>query len=285
MSVYSSATYRTLGFTGKELLFMTISLRSALVGLVLLAPGLCTSIARAAAPDAGLYTGYYLSSDYTGVTFIVCGSVPGSDGCYGFGTLGPFGHIGAMVEGNGKIVGSVVNHDIYVVDVAGGANGKEVILNSYTLTNTVNPPYDTVTYELTKQLSLPLSGGKEVRCSLADNGKFLFVGTDKSTSAVVVAKDGYAVTSVGGFSNNPTVAAITTDNRGYVIVAFGANSGGPGGNVDFGPDGTVVSDGGGAWFLVPTTQGISSKDVPTLLGSEPADTRLSIHLRSAITSP
>jgi hypothetical protein len=155
---------------------MTVSLRSALVGLALLAPGIFISIARGAAPDAGLYTGYYLSSDYTGVTFIVCGSVPGSDGCYGFGTLGPFGHVGAMVEGNGKIVGSVVNHDIYVVDVAGGASGKEVILNSYTLT-------------------------------------------------------------------------------------------------------------GGAWFLVPTTQGISSKDVPTLLGSEPADTRLSIQLRPATTSP
>jgi len=264
---------------------MTVSLRSALVGLALLAPGLFTAIARAAPPDAGLYTGYYLSSDRKDVTFIVCGSVPGSDGCYGSGLLGPFGHVGAMVEGNGKIVGSVVNHHIYVVDVAGGASGTEVVLYSYTLTNTVNPPNDTVTYELTKQLSLPLSGGKAVRCSLADNGKFLFVGTDQSTSAAVVAKDGYAVTSYGGGSNNPTVAAITTDNRGYVIVAFGANSGGPGSNIDFDPDGTVFADGGGAWFLVPTTQGISSKDVPTLDGSEPADTRLSIHLRPATTSP
>lgn len=264
---------------------MTLSLRSAFVGLALLAPGPFTSIALAAPPDAGLYTSYFLSSDYTGVTFIVCGSVPGSDGCYGSGSLGPFGHIGAMVEGQGKIVGSVVTHDIYVVDVAGGTSGTEVILNSYTLTNTVNPPNDTVTYKLTKQLSLPLTGGKAVRCSLADNGRFLFVGTDKSTSAVVVEKDGYAVTSIGGFSNNPTVAAITTDNRGYVIVTFGANSGGPGGNVEFGPDGTSVGDGGGAWFLVPTTQGISSKDVPTLLGSEPVNTRLSIHLRPDTTSP
>jgi len=261
------------------------SLRSALIGLGLLAPGLFTSIARAAPPDAGLYTSYFLSSDYTGVTFVVCGSVPGSDGCYGSGSLGPFGHVGAMVEGNAKIVGNVVKHDIYVVDVAGGASGKEVILNIYTLTNTVNPPNDAVTYELTKQLSLPLTGGEAPRCSLADNGKFLFVGTDRSTSAAVVAKDGYAVTSYGGFSNNPTVAAITTDNRGYVIVAFGANAGGPGGNIEFNPDGTVAGDGGGAWFLVPTTQGISSKDVPTLYGSEPADTRLSIHLRPATTSP
>jgi len=190
-----------------------------------------------------------------------------------------------MVAGQGKVAGSVVTYDVYIVDVAGGAKNNEVILYSYALTNTVDPPYDTVTYELIKKVSLPLTGGKAVRCSLADNGKFLFVGTDKSTSAVEVAKEGYTVSTIGGFSNNPTVAAITTDNRGYVIVSFGADSGGPGGNVDFGPDGSSVGDGGGATFLLPTTQGISSKDVPTYLGSDPAAVPLAIHLRPDTATP
>ena len=60
-----------------------------------------------------MYTSYYFSSGYKTVSFFVCGSVPGSDGCYGTGSLGPFGHVGAMIEGGVHTVSNVVNRDIY----------------------------------------------------------------------------------------------------------------------------------------------------------------------------
>jgi len=244
---------------------MTSPLRHAAQVLTLILSCIISPfVAAAAAPDAGLYTGYVFSGSYSSVSFFVCGSVPGSSGCYGSGSLGPFGHAGAMLESGARTVGNAVSHTIYVVDVAGGASGTDVVLYRYLLTNTVQPPYDSVTYKLTKKLTLPLTGGANVRCSLASNAGFLFIGTDQSTSVVRVAKTGFALNSFGGFSNNPTVAAITTDAHGFVIVSFGANGGIPGGgHIDFGPTGDPVADGGGAWFTAPSNQGISTKELPT----------------------
>jgi hypothetical protein len=237
---------------------MIVRLRSSAAPLALLSLCAFSSIAGTA-PDANLFTSYSLSS--TEISFLVCGSVPGSDGCYGSGTLGPFGHVGAIVSSPGKTVGDAVSRDVFVVDVAGGAAQDTVILYRYELTNTVNPPYDTVSYKLTKQVTLPLKGGTAVRCSLAANTGFLFVGTNRSTSAVEVSKDTFAITSVGGFSNDPVVSAITTDDRGFVTIAFG--TAGSGGNVVFGPTGGEVQDGGGAAFAVPAMQGLSTADLPT----------------------
>jgi hypothetical protein len=265
---------------------MNFSVRSAVMAMTLLSAVVLSPInAAAAPPDAGLYTAYFFSSGYASVDFFVCGSVPGSDGCYGTGSLGPFGHAGAMAEGGAHIVGNVVKHDTYVVDVAGGPKGTEVVLYQYEITNTVNPPYDSVTYKLVQNVSLPLAGGAKERCSLAANSGFLFVGTSKSTFVVRVAKEGFALESFYGFSNNPTVAAITTDDRDFVVVAFGANAGGPGGNIEFDSAGEPVSDGGGAWFTLPRGQGISTKDLPTELGPLPADQRLSVRLRPETATP
>jgi hypothetical protein len=245
---------------------MGISLRPAVVALALLSFCALSPIATAAAPpDAGLYTLYEFSTGYTDVSFLVCGSVPGSDGCYGSGSMGPFGHVGAMSEGDAHIVGDMINRDVYIVDVAGGTSGSEVLLYRYELTNAVNPPNDTVSIKQTGKIALPLIGGANVRCSLAGNSAFLFIGTDQSTSAVRVTKKGSALQETGGFSNNPTVAAITVDDRGFIIVTFGANAGLPGGQITFGPDGNAVGDGGGASFTLPSGQGISTKDLPTYL--------------------
>lgn len=79
---------------------------------------LATIAAATPPPDAGLFNGYVLSNGYRSVTLFVCGSVPGTEGCYGSGELGPFGHVGAMVESGAHTVGNVVTHNIYVVDVA-----------------------------------------------------------------------------------------------------------------------------------------------------------------------
>src|SRR5947208_10080798 len=39
---------------------------------------------------------------HTTVNWNVCGSLPGSSGCYGSGSLGPFGRVGALMEGEPK---------------------------------------------------------------------------------------------------------------------------------------------------------------------------------------
>ena len=43
---------------------------------------------QAAAIDATLYTKYSLDIPHTNVVWSVCGSLPGSSGCYGSGSLG-----------------------------------------------------------------------------------------------------------------------------------------------------------------------------------------------------
>jgi hypothetical protein len=242
---------------------MSFPLRSGVQALTLLLSCGLSSIGSAApAPDAGLFNGYELDSTDTNITLYICGSLPGSEGCYGSGELGPFGHVGAMVESIAHTVGNVVTHNIYVVDVAAGTSGTDVVLYRYILTNTVQPPNDSISYRLVKKFPLPLTGGLDVRCSLASNAGFLFVGTDKSASVVRVAKSGYAIASFAGASNNPTVAAITADANGFVLVDFGGNADGPGAQTAFGPNGNEFSGGGGIWFTLPSNQGISTKDLP-----------------------
>src|SRR6185437_8870979 len=68
------------------------------------------------APDASLYTTYSLASNYTTLNWDVCGYRGDSFGCYGSGSLGPFGHVGAAIEGNESVNGNTVTRKIYVVD-------------------------------------------------------------------------------------------------------------------------------------------------------------------------
>jgi hypothetical protein len=99
------------------------------------------------------------------------------------------------------------------------------------------------------------------------------------------ATDNLHLRSPRHISTLSIATSTTTDDRDFVIVTFGANAGGPGGNIVFGPTGDAVGDGGGAQFTLPTREGISTKDVPTDLGSLPADLRLSVTLRSEAATP
>ena len=167
-----------------------------------------------------------------------------------------------MVASHGNTVGDAVNHDIFIIDVAGGTGHTEVILYRYELTHTVVPPNDTATFKLTKQVTLPLTGEAKVRCFMAANTGSVFIGTDRSTSAVEVAKDGFAMTSLAGGSGSATVSAITTDDRGFVLVSFGSGAA-TSGNFVIAPDGKEIQGGGDTLFAVPTMQGLSTKDLPT----------------------
>jgi hypothetical protein len=53
-----------------------------------------------AQPDLTLYTEYTLDAAHTNVNWVVCGSTQQTSGCYAMGTLGPFGKVGALLEGN-----------------------------------------------------------------------------------------------------------------------------------------------------------------------------------------
>jgi hypothetical protein len=80
--------------------------------------------------DATLFTSYFFDSTRTTPTWIVCGSTQNTSGCYGAGTLGPFGKVGAMLEGYPRtnVSTSTVTRAIYVLDVAAGASQDEVNL-------------------------------------------------------------------------------------------------------------------------------------------------------------
>jgi hypothetical protein len=217
----------------------------------------------AAAPDATLYTSYYPGSHYQNIGYFVCGSTPGSEGCYASGTLGPFGHAGALIEGNAHTEENSVIRDIYIVDLGNESSTSEVNLYVYKKIDIVTASSDTVTVQLTNTVPLPLIGGGVARCSMAANGGFLFIGTDKSPQAVRVQKSNLAVTQIGGFDPPITVTSITADKYGYVTVTFGGFLSGENGFYQFGPNGQDTEDGGGAWFMLNTVMGVSTKSLPT----------------------
>jgi hypothetical protein len=220
-----------------------------------------TSTTFAASPDAGLFAQYDFPNDFSSVYFTVCGSLPQSEGCYGSGSFGPFGHVGAMLEGDPATDGDSVERAIYIIDVAGGKGRDEVILYHYLLIYTITDGGDAaVTTKLTRTVSLPLVGGKGVRCSVAGNSHVVVIGTDQSTQAVMLTKGSLATQTIGGFSNAPTVTSITADDFGFISVSFGGGSVIPG-FVVIGPTGAFEEDGGGGSFLVSTSTGLSTKDV------------------------
>jgi hypothetical protein len=220
------------------------------------------SAAPSTAPDATLYTSYFSGSGYQNISWVVCGSTTSTEGCYDSGSLGPFGRAGAIIEGNpsANLKTSTVTRYIYVVDIASGSGGNAVTLYVYKKTDSVSSSFDTTTVKLTNTVSLPLTGGSKALCSMAANQGFLFIGTDQSPDAVRVQKSNLSMAQFGGFSPPINVTAITSDKYGYVAVTFG--SGTNTGNIEFGPNGNSVGDGGGAWFMLNTVFGVSTSSLP-----------------------
>jgi len=228
----------------------------------------------ATAPDAGLYISFFTGAGYQNVTWVVCGSTAQTEGCYDSGSLGPFGRAGAMIEGNPAVNVSTntVTRAIYVVDIGAGSSGNGVKLNVYKRTDVITSTFDTTTITLTRTITLPLTGGSTALCSMAANTGFLFIGTDQSPSGVRVQKNNLAVTQIGGFDPPINVTGVTADKYGYVTMTFGGFTSGENGFVQFGPNGQGVADGGGAWFMLNNTAGLSTTTLP------PATSQPEIHL-------
>jgi len=215
------------------------------------------------APDATLFTTYSLFSNEQTLDWVVCGSTTGSSGCYAAGSLGPFGKIGAMIEGNPTTSGSTVTRMIYVVDIAAGSSGTGVALNVYKKTDTVSSSSDTVSVTLTRTVNLPtLVGGSTAKCSMAASPTILFIGTDQGQQAVEVKKGSLAVTPVSVYIVGPPVTSITVDKYGYVTVTQGNFTSFPNGFTVFNSLGAAQEDGGGADFMLDTTAATSTGSLP-----------------------
>jgi hypothetical protein len=220
---------------------------------------------HAAPIDSTLYTTYSLATANTSVSYLVCGSTQQSGGCYASGNLGPFGRIGALLEGaaSTNLKTSTVTRLIYVLDVAAGTGGNEVVLNVYRKTDTISPTFDTVVVTLSKTIPLALTGGSTALASMAANNGFIFIGTDQTPFAIRVQKNNYAMTQLGGFSPPLNVTAITSNKYGYITVAFGNRTGGGfNATIWFGPDGAGRGDGGGAYYMLEGSQALLPSTLP-----------------------
>jgi hypothetical protein len=211
--------------------------------------------------DATLYTKYNLNKAHTSVNWNVCGSLPGSSGCYGSGSLGPYGKAGALLEGEPTtdVNQNTVTRAIYVLDSASGPNQNEVVLYVYTKVDTITTDSDTVTVTLSQTISLPLVGGLStlVPPSMAANNQFLFIGTDGSPYAVEIDKQTFSVTQVGGGFNPPiNVFGILGDQYGYVSLLFGSPRSSHTGFDVFGPDGSIEETANGSQFLANIVDGV-----------------------------
>ena len=238
-----------------------------------------SATAFAAPIDSTLYTSYFFGSGYQTLTLIVCGSTAQSSGCYGSASLGPFGKVGAMIEGNPSynLTTNTVTRRIYVVDIGTGSSGTDVTLYVYKKTDTITSSSDTVSVSLQTTVSLPLTGGSAAVCSMAANSGYLFIGTNQSPQGVRVQKSNLAVTTVGGFSPPINVTSITSNKYGYVTVTFGGFTSGEDGFYTFGPNGQSEGDGGGAWFMLSTDSGLSTGSLPPVSSTVNLAEKLVVH--------
>ncbi len=200
--------------------------------------------AHKVALDAGLFTTY--SAGATSVNFVVCGSLPESEGCYGSGSLSPFEQVCAVLEGTPKQKGDVVTRAIYVLDKR-TSKKSPITLTVFTRTDTITDgSFDTIQVTQTKQIPLGITGGAKAKCSMAANDAFVYAATDADTNAVAVDKTAFTVSPIGGFSPPEPVTSITADERGYVALHF------QDGFYVLGPDGSDQEDGGGPADMVGT---------------------------------
>ena len=206
--------------------------------------------AHAAAIDSTLFTAYTLPAGAR-IDWVVCGSLPGTSGCYGSGSLGPFGRIGAMIEGlpSQNLKAGTVTRYIYVVDVGYGSGGNEVALYVYKKVDVISGGSDTVSTSLFKTVVLPLTGGTATIASMGANAKFLYIGTNQDQLAVQLQKNNFAITQFSEVSGPYNVTSITADQYGFVTVTWGKGAGFE--VID--KNGLAQSGGGGDSFMLNTS--------------------------------
>ena len=216
--------------------------------------------ARAAAPDAGFFTSYSLYEGNQQVTYLTCGASLVASGCFDSGSLGPFGRVGCIIEGDAAIKANSVTRAVYVVDGSSGAAGTGVTLYRYLKTDTIaaGTGNDAVTVKLTNSVPLTLVGSATAICSMAGNAGFLYIGTDQNSQVVSVKKGDFGVTEVFMNSTAYKIKYITSNDYGYVSAGFL----GPTSNTDylivFTPGGREFQSGGGDAILLTPYAGVAN---------------------------
>lgn len=196
---------------------------------------------------SGLFANYTASP--TSVSFLVCGSLPDTEGCYTGGAMEPFEQACAVIEGTPKInKDNVMTRAIYVLDKRTSKTAP-ITLYVYKRTDTLSNSFDNVQVTLEQSVPLGLTGGTKSHCSLAADSGFVFAATSADTSVAMVDKSTFAVTQEGGFDPPENVVSITSDDRGYVALHFT-----DGFNV-FDPSGNEIAGGGGVADMVNTRNG------------------------------
>jgi hypothetical protein len=220
------------------------------------APILLISV-EAQAFEPGLYNTYSANSSKTSISSSTCGATMSTSGCYGSASLGPFRRACALVTTpiSQRLApdGARTYGRLVAVMDKGALTGAQVTLSIYREIQTITADEDvTLVTSKVNTLTLPLVGGPAASCFLARNGAGFYVGTDKSSNAVLVSKT-YAVTKISGFSPPIPVGSINAMEGGHVTVTH--KNGNLGGFTMFRNDGSLEASGGGNNFVVGTQNG------------------------------
>lgn len=207
--------------------------------------GVATSTPPSVSPDRTLYATYdrWKTEKGEGLGMSVCGSTKETSGCYGWNVMGPFNRICGLIEGEPKTEGNITTRDIYVLD--GQTKNDWARIHVYKRMDILTDDHDTVLVSKAYSKPLPVMGGPKVKCSMAANNKFLFIGTSLSNNAVKFKKASGDVETLPGFTPDIPVTGITVNRAGYVSVQQGSSNSN-GGFYLYGPNGELEASGGGS---------------------------------------
>src|SRR4051794_29071610 len=128
--------------------------------------GLSVAPASAAKLDAGLYTLYSVSKQGRIVSYLVCGNLPQTEGCYGSGNLGSLDRACAVMEGKPHQKGNVITRDIYVFDKRSSSSDPAVVI-VYVRKDTITDSADSIQVKLKEQIPTGNFGAPNANCFMA----------------------------------------------------------------------------------------------------------------------
>ena len=172
----------------------------------------------AAFASSYFYTTYEVSSSHQGISWVTCGHDTQSSGCYGSGSLGPFGRACAVAGSSKQVV---------VADAM--ANGQSA-LYIYRQEESSSP-----SAKLLRTVPIAIPASATAECHLATGGQYAWFGTSENSQyAKVNLKTGEA--TLGGICGG-TTSSITGNDKVVVVSQNGCFA-------EFDDNGDMQGDGG-----------------------------------------